>query len=159
LTRLPSTPDDLHDYFDFYSGGQPSYNCRMVRRSPQRWFIILLAVCLAAGTNLAAARGVAAELVEIGASVVASGASADMGACAERGGMTADTANGMCPGCNEPADSTCTSMGSFCQSAGALNLPEMLVLSALGAQSAYRSVHFHRSGRPASPNLTPPRFS
>lgn len=120
----------------------------MVGRSPYRWFIILLAVCLAAGTNLAAARGVAA-----------SGASADMSACAERGGMTADTTNEMCPGCNEPADGTCTSMGSFCQSTGALNLPETLVLSALGSQRACRSVHFHRSGRPAAPNLTPPRFS
>ncbi|MDZ4380909.1 MAG: hypothetical protein U0942_06175 [Parvibaculum sp.] len=138
--------------------GQPFYNRRMIRRSRHRWFVILLAVCLAAGTNLAAARGMTAELADAGASM-ALGASAYMGACAERGGMTADTANEMCPGCNEPADGTCTGMGSFCQSAGALNLPETLVLSALGSQRAYRAAHFHRSGRPAVPNLTPPRFS
>lgn len=130
----------------------------MIRRSRHRWFVILLAVCLAAGTNLAAARGMAAELADAGASM-ASGASADMGACAERGGMTAGAANEMCPYCNEPADGACTSMGAFCQSVGAVNLPEMLVLSARCSQSAYRSAHFHRSGRPAAPNLTPPRFS
>lgn len=126
--------------------------------SRHRWFAIFFAVFLAAGMNLATTRGVAAERADAGASMT-SGAGIDMGTCAERGGMTAGAANEMHPYCNEPADGTCTSMGNFCQSVGAMNLPKTFVLSAAASRSAYSPTHFHRSGRLAVPDLTPPRFS